>query len=223
MKSRATETRMLADVRVWQGARMSNGVSYPVFRTSDPAAALTLARRLLTLGEREYAQVSVDVELCTVAEVLRLRQALPDTWFRTENDDFWARDPDERAELRFDFHAPELSQDTDDLRPLLPLWASMLDRPVGSVEDGFTALVGANYGLIRWNQVIWPEVPELGYFGRVEHDGVTLVFNCDATGADREVGTHTVCVDVHRTRNAQRKAAWLAEQVGRPVIGPPYA
>lgn len=29
--------------------------------------------------------------------------------------------------------------------------------------------------MIRWEQLIWPEVPELGYGGRVEHDGVTLV------------------------------------------------
>ncbi|WP_133900203.1 hypothetical protein [Streptomyces sp. KS 21] len=201
---------------------MSNGVSYPVFRTSNPAAALALARRLLTLGEREYAQVSVDAELCTVTEVLRLRGSLPDAWFRTENDDFWLRDPNERAELRFEFHAPELSEKTGELLPLLPLWVSMLDQPVGSVEDEFTALVGANYGWIRWDQAIWPEVPELGYGGRVEHDGVTLVFNCDAAGTDRQVGTHTVCVDVHRTHDAQRYAAWLAERVGLSVIGPPY-
>ncbi|WP_369149055.1 hypothetical protein [Streptomyces sp. R44] len=201
---------------------MSNSVSYPVFRTSDPAAALGTARRLLALGEREYAQVSVDAELCTIAEVLRIRRALPDAWFRTENDDFWAREPAERAELRFEFHASELSEDTDDLVSLLPLWASMLDRPVGSVEDRFTTLVDANYGSIRWDQVIWPEVPERGYGGRVEHDGVTLVFNCDATEANREVSTHTVYVSVHRTPGAQQYAAWLAEQIGQAVIGPPY-
>ncbi|WP_405827816.1 hypothetical protein [Streptomyces sp. NBC_00105] len=108
---------------VWQGAGMSNGVSYPVFRTSDPAAALALARRLLALGEREYAQVSVDVELCTVAEVLRLRRALPDAWFRTENDAIWARVVDEDANLRTDWHASELSEEADDLAPLLPIGA----------------------------------------------------------------------------------------------------
>ncbi|MFB7180701.1 hypothetical protein ACFCYI_23720 [Streptomyces sp. NPDC056257] len=201
---------------------MSNGVSYPVFRTSDRAAALAMARRLLALGEREYAQVSVDVELRTVAEVLRLRRALPDAWFRTENDEFWVRARHERAERPGEFHAPELSEDADDLGPLLPLWASMSERPVGSVEDDFTALVGRNHGLIHWDQLIWPQVPERGYGGRVEHDRVTLVLNCDEAGTETQVGTHTVCVGLHRTRDAGRYATWLAEQVGRSVIGPPY-
>ncbi|MFD4243571.1 hypothetical protein ACFWP3_18535 [Streptomyces sp. NPDC058525] len=185
---------------------MSNGVSHPVFRTSDPAAALATARRLLALGEREYAQVSVDVELRSVAGVLRLRRAVPDVWFSTDD-----------AEL----HASELTEDAAGLAPLLPLWASMLDRPVGSVEDAFTAAVGSDYGSVRWHQVIWPEVPELGYGGRVEHDGVTVVFNCDAEGADRRAGAHTVCVDVQRTGAAARYAQWLAGRVGLAVVGPP--
>ncbi|MFE6834925.1 hypothetical protein ACFVFI_08790 [Streptomyces sp. NPDC057705] len=201
---------------------MSNGVSHPVFRTSDPAAALALARRLITLGEREYAQVSVDVELCTVDEVLRLRRALPDAWFRTENDAFWARVVDEDADLRTDWHASELPEEADDLAPLLPIGAFVLDQPVGSLEDRFTGLVGENHGVIRWEQLLWPEVPELGYGGRVEHDGVTLVFNCDDAGTGLQVGAHTVCVDLHRRRDAGRYTAWLAEQVGRSVIGPPY-
>ncbi|WP_405940898.1 hypothetical protein [Streptomyces sp. NBC_00207] len=119
--------------------------------------------------------MSVDVELCTVVEVLRLRRALPDAWFRTENDAIWARVVDEDADLRTDGHASELSEDADDLAPLLPIGTFILDQPVGSVEDRFTGLVGDNHGMIRWEQLIWPEVPELGYGGRVEHDGVTLV------------------------------------------------
>ncbi|MFF2776115.1 hypothetical protein ACFVU3_14515 [Streptomyces sp. NPDC058052] len=202
---------------------MSNGVSYPVFRTSDPAVALATGRRLLALGAREYAQVSVDVELRTVTEVLELRRSLPDAWFRTESEEFWAREFDDaQAGLRCDWHAAELSEDPDDLAGLLPLWASMVDQPVGSVEDAFTTLVGTRYGSIRWDQVIWPAVPERGYDGRVQHDGVTLVFNCDAPGTDRQIGTHTVCVDVHRTGDSQGHAAWLAEQIGQAVIGPPY-
>ncbi|MFD3530272.1 hypothetical protein [Streptomyces sp. NPDC058664] len=201
---------------------MSNGVSYPVFRTSDSAAALATARQLLALGEREYAQVSVDVELCTVAEVMELRRVLPDSWFRTENEEFWARNLDTQTVLRCDWHATELSADTDSIALLLPLWASMVDQPVGGVEDAFAALVGTRYGVIRWDQMIWPAVPEHGYEGRVEHDGVTLVFNCDDAGADRQVGTHTVCVDVHETRDSQKYTARLAEQIGQAVIGPPY-
>ncbi|GAA3387018.1 hypothetical protein [Streptomyces roseoviridis] len=76
------------------------------------------------------------------------------------------------------------------------------------------------HGSIRWHQVIWPAVLERGYDGRVEHDGVTLVFNCDDPGTDRRIGTHTVCVDVHGTGDWRGYAAWLAEQVGLAVIGP---
>ncbi|MEU2508564.1 hypothetical protein ABZ621_28130 [Streptomyces sp. NPDC007863] len=213
---------MLADVGVGQDASMSNGVSYPVFRTSDSAAALATARQLLALGEREYAQVSVDVELCTVAEVMELRRVLPDSWFRTENEEFWARKLDTQTVLRCDWHAAELSEDTDSLAPLLPLWASMVDQPVGGVEDAFATLVGMRYGVIRWDQMIWPAVPEHGYDGRVEHDGVTLVFNCDDAGVERQIGTHTVCVDVHKTRDSQKHTAWLANQIGQAVIGSPY-
>ncbi|MFB7044262.1 MULTISPECIES: hypothetical protein [unclassified Streptomyces] len=213
---------MLANIDVWQGAHMSSGVSHPVFRTSDPVAALAAARQLLALGDRDYAQVSVDVELCTVAEVWELRRLLPDAWFRTENEEFWAREFDAKAGLRCDWQAAELSEDADGLVDLLPLWASLLDQPVGSVEDAFTALVGPRYGSIRWDQVIWPAVDERGYNGRVEHDGVTLVFNCEDPGTDWQIGTHTVCVNVQKTGDSQSYAAWLAEQIGQAVIGPPY-
>ncbi|MFJ2859703.1 MULTISPECIES: hypothetical protein [unclassified Streptomyces] len=107
------------------------------------------------------------------------RQVLPDVWFPMESEEFWARESDARAGLWCDGHAAELSEGADGLVLLLPLWASMPDRPVGGAEDGFTALVGARYGSIHWDQVIRPTVPEHGYDGRVHHEAVTLVFNCD--------------------------------------------
>ncbi|MFJ3633185.1 hypothetical protein [Streptomyces sp. NPDC090112] len=211
---------MPASIDMWQGAQMSNGVPYPVYRTSDHAKALAMARRLLALGDRDDAHVSVDVELRTVAEVLEVRQVLPEAWFRTENKEFWARDVDAHEDFRCDWHAAELSEGASDLVPLLPLWASMLDQPVGSVEDAFTSLVGARYASISWGQLIWPEVPERGYYGRVEHDGLTIVFNCDDTETTRRIGTHTVCVNVHRTEGSQSYATWLAEQIGQAIIVP---
>jgi hypothetical protein len=202
---------------------MSNGVSYPVLRTSDPAAALSAARRLLALGWQEYARVSVDVELCTVAEVEELRRSLPDAWFRTESDEFWAREyGNTDPGFRCDWHAAELTGDADELTALLPVWASMLDQPVGSIEDHFTAQVGTRYGTVRWEGLAWPEVPEHTYDGRIEHDGVTVVFNCNDPGTDRQAGTHTVCVDVQRTEQARSYAVLLAGRIGRTVIGPPY-
>ncbi|MFI8365196.1 hypothetical protein ACIGD1_34215 [Streptomyces sp. NPDC085612] len=201
---------------------MSTGISYPVFRTSDPAEALAMAWRLIAMGERAYAEVSVEAELCTVPEVLRLRRGLPDGWFRTENDDFWARERDDPTEWRYEYHASELSEEPDDLGPMLPIWVSMLDQPLGSVEDSFAGLAGANFGSISWRQLIWPQAPELGYDGRVEHDRVTLVLNCNAEGTDLEAGTHTLCIGLQRRPEAEGYAAWLAGQVGGTVIGSPY-
>ncbi|MEV6681548.1 hypothetical protein AB0N09_32450 [Streptomyces erythrochromogenes] len=201
---------------------MSSGVSYPVFRTSDPAEALAMAWRLLALGEREYAEVSVEAELRTVPEVLRLRRGLPDAWFRTENDDLWASRPDDPTEWCYEHPASELSEEPDDLGPMLPIWVSMPDQSLGSVEESFAGLAGANFGSISWRQLIWPQAPERGYDGRVEHDRVTLVLNCNADGTDLEAGTHTVCIGLQRTPEAEGYAAWLAGQVGRTVIGPPY-
>ncbi|MFJ3970640.1 hypothetical protein ACIPYR_21205 [Streptomyces parvus] len=60
---------------------MSNPIGYPVFRTADPVQALRVARQLVAAGDVRYAQVSVDVELRTVPDVLRIREALPDVWF----------------------------------------------------------------------------------------------------------------------------------------------
>ncbi|MEV7174662.1 hypothetical protein AB0O18_33825 [Streptomyces sp. NPDC093224] len=201
---------------------MSSGISYPVFRTSDPAEALAVAWRLIALGECEYAEVSVEAELCTVPEVLRLRRGLPDGWFRTESDDFWARERDDPTQWRYEYRASELSGDPDDLGPMLPIWVSVLDQSLGSVEDSFAGLVGANFGSISWRQLIWPQAPELGYDGRVEHDRVTLVLNCNAEGTDLEAGTHTLCIGLQRGPEADGYAGWLAGQVGRTVIGLPY-
>lgn len=38
---------------------MSTDIAYPVFRTPDPALALSTARRLMEFGRREHSEVSV--------------------------------------------------------------------------------------------------------------------------------------------------------------------
>ncbi|MFE5813150.1 hypothetical protein ACFQ6S_07060 [Streptomyces sp. NPDC056479] len=118
---------------------MSNPIAYPVFRTTDPVTALRVARQLMAVGDQQYADVSVDVELCTVPEVLRIREALPDAWFRKEDVEEWARDPSDPTGLHGGVHAPELSSDPGFLSWHLPLWASMEYRRVGSVEEEFAA------------------------------------------------------------------------------------
>lgn len=83
--------------------------------------------------------MSVDVELCTVVEVLRLRRALPDAWFRTENDAIWARVVDEDADLRTDGHASELSEDADDLAPSSRSGRSSWTSPSAASRTGSPA------------------------------------------------------------------------------------
>ncbi|MGW6356274.1 hypothetical protein ACWFR5_13955 [Streptomyces sp. NPDC055092] len=203
---------------------MSNPIAYPVFRTPDPVLALRVARQLVAVGDRQCAEVSVDVELCTVQEVLRIRKALPDAWFRKEDVEDWTRDPSDPTGLHGGVHAPELSSDPDFLSSRLPLWASMEYRPVGSVEEEFAALVGPNIGEIWWSGLFWPDVPDRDIHGEPNNARVSLLFNCRTQGLDERSDDHTVLVHVRRRNrdgSEERHASWLAEQIGQTVIGPP--
>ncbi|WP_371614213.1 hypothetical protein [Streptomyces sp. NBC_00454] len=203
---------------------MSNPIAYPVFRTPDPVLALRVARQLAAVGDEQYAEVSVDIELCTVPEVLRIREALPDAWFCKEDVEDWARDPSDPTGLHAGVHAPELSTDPDFLSSHLPLWASMLDQPLGSIEAEFTALVGPNFGEIQWRSLLWPDVPDHGIAGEANNARVSLLFNSRVQGFAERSDDHTVLVHVRRRNHdgsEERHAAWLAEQIGRSIIGPP--
>ncbi|MGY1583877.1 hypothetical protein [Streptomyces sp. MN13] len=203
---------------------MSSPIAYPVFRTTDPVLALCVARQLVAVGDQQYAEVSASVELCTVPEVLRIREALPDAWFRKEDVEDWARDPADPTGLHVGVHAPELSSDPDFLGSHLPLWASMEYRAVGSMEDEFAALVGPNIGEIWWSSLIWPDVPDHGIHGEANNARVSLLFNCRTQSLDERSGDHTVLVHVlRRSRDGseERHASWLAGQIGQSVIGPP--
>ncbi|MFJ9718526.1 hypothetical protein ACIRPQ_21710 [Streptomyces sp. NPDC101213] len=203
---------------------MSSPLAYPVFRTTDPVLALRVARQLVAVGDPQHAEVSADVELCTVPEVLRIREALPDAWFRKEDVEDWARDPSDPTGLHAGVHAPELSSDPDFLASHLPLWASMQYRAVGSIEDEFTALVGANIGELWWSSLIWPDVPDRGIHREANNARVSLLFNCRTQSLDEHCDDHTVLVHVlrgNRDGSEERHASWLAEQIGQSVIGPP--
>ncbi|MBC9714995.1 hypothetical protein H9Y04_20810 [Streptomyces sp. TRM66268-LWL] len=198
---------------------MSNDVAYPVFHTPDPALALAVARQLLSVGDQEYVQVSVDVELPRVQDVLHVSRALPDAWFRKEGDD-WESDP---TGLNAGVHAPQLPSEAAFLSEHLPLWASMLDQPAGSIEDTFTAVAGKYVAEIRWDSLGWPEVPERGLGAEYSHAVVTVLFNTGTREMDEWSHGHTVLVHVRRSGGGydERHASWLAEQVGQTVIGPP--
>lgn len=66
---------------------MSNGVAYPILRTPDLDLALRVARQMVVFGAQPGSEVSVLVEVPTVTEAGRLRDALPDTWFESESMD----------------------------------------------------------------------------------------------------------------------------------------
>ncbi|MFF3013785.1 hypothetical protein [Streptomyces sp. NPDC057939] len=203
---------------------MSNPIAYPVHRTTDPVLALSVARQLVAVGDQQYAEVSVDVELCTVPEVLRMREALPDAWFRKVDVEDWARDPSDPTGLHGGVHAPELSTDPDFLASHLPLWASMEYRAVDSIEEQFAALVGSNIGEIWWSSLIWPDVPDRDIPGEANNARVSLLFNCRTKSLDERSDHHTVLVHVRRGSrdgSEERHASWLAEQIGGSVIGPP--
>ncbi|MFB7242255.1 hypothetical protein ACFCYX_07250 [Streptomyces populi] len=203
---------------------MSVDVAYPIFRTNDPASALRVARQLLTVGIQQYSRVHVDAELRTVEDVLHARKALPDAWFRREDLEDWVRDSDDTTGLHHTIQAPQLSTDPALWSAHLPLWASVKDQPVGSIEDRFTAVAAGHVAEILWDFLEWPEVPEAGLYADFKHAEVSVLFNAATRELDERIDGHTVLVHVRR-RNGdgyeERHASWLAEQIGQTVIGPP--
>jgi hypothetical protein len=203
---------------------MSVDVAYPIFHTSDPTQALRVGRRLLTVADRQGARVCVDVELTTVEDVLDASRALPDAWFRKEDTEDWVRDPSDPTGLHCGVHAPLLSTEPAFLSAHLPLWASMSDQPVGGVEDRFTAMAGRHVAEIHWSSLVWPAVPERGLYAESNHAEVSVLFNTATRELDERGDGHTVLVHVRRGGDKEYQeshAAWLAEQIGRTVIGPP--
>ncbi|GHI86701.1 hypothetical protein [Streptomyces xanthophaeus] len=200
---------------------MSNSIAYPVFRTPDPDAALSVARQLVEFGVRPYSEVSVEAEVPTLAEVGRLRDALPEAWFRSDTAPFGTGvEPDLARSVR----AGELPDDLAGVAEHLPFSVSMLDQPVGSVEAHFAAAVGPHPAEIHWSALEWPPAPERDLRGEYKHAEVTLLLNCDSRELGERAATHLVLVHVRRRNRdgyEERYAQWLAEQFGQQVIGPP--
>ncbi|MEV6193385.1 hypothetical protein AB0M19_13415 [Streptomyces sp. NPDC051920] len=202
---------------------MSIDVAYPIFRTDDPASALRVARQLLAVGIQQCSRVSVDVELRTIEDVLHARKALPDAWFRREDLEDWVRDPNDPAGLHHEIQASQLSADPALWSAHLPLWASVVDQPVGSIEDRFTAAAAGHVAEILWDYLGWPEVPEAGLHSEFTHAEVSVLFNAATRDLDERIDGHTVLVHVRYGGGAYevRHASWLAEQIGQTIIGPP--
>ncbi|MEV7524244.1 hypothetical protein [Streptomyces sp. NPDC091371] len=201
---------------------MSTDVAYPVFRTPDPELALSMARLLVEFGTEPYSEVSVEALVSTSAGVGRMRDALPEAWFRsgTAPCDLGAGRPEPARSVR----ARDLPYELAGVEEYLPFTVSVPDQPVGSIEDRFAAVVGPHLGQIRWSLLAWPPAPERDLHGEYKHAEVTVLFNCDHRDLDSPADTHLVLVHVRR-RNGDgyedRFAAWLAGLIGQEVIGPP--
>ncbi|MFG2950502.1 hypothetical protein [Streptomyces adustus] len=203
---------------------MSNDVAYPIFRTPDLELALRAAWQMAAFGAQPYSEVSVEAEVATLTEVRRLRDVLPESWFTCWNMDAPVVLPPGIPDLTRSAPARELPDNLADIQAYLPLTVSMLDQPLGSIEDHFAAVIGPHPAAIRWSSLSWPEAPERDLYGESKHAEVTLLLNCDSRELDARADTHLVLVHVRR-RNGDgyedRFAVWLAEQIGRKVIGPP--
>ncbi|MFF3728538.1 hypothetical protein ACFYYM_40015 [Streptomyces erythrochromogenes] len=202
---------------------MSTDVAYPVFRSPDRNRALRVAWQMVAFGRQSCSYVSVDATVPTRAEVKRLREALPDSCFIYWQGGVDAVPPADIPDLFCGVPARD-PVDSPGLDEYLPLSVSMLDQPVGSIEDHFAHVVGPYPAKIHWDSMYWPGAPERGLHGEVNNSKVTLLLHCADRGLDVQFDTHTVLVHV-RQRNGDgyedRFAQWLAEQIGQKVIGPP--
>lgn len=206
---------------------MSNDIAYPVFRTPDPALALSTARRLMEFGHSEHSDVCVYTELHSVAEVRRVAKELPEGWFRgwEEYGEFDGVPLEDQPALVVGVKGPGLPIDPAAYAGRLPVECALDDLPVGSIEDSFTAAIGPNIGWINWEMLCWPDAPELGLHGESKHAEVTLLFNTPTRELDEPADDHTVLVHIRSAvfdgiQTREPYAHWLAEQVGLTVIGP---
>ncbi|MEV7053878.1 hypothetical protein AB0N95_00200 [Streptomyces microflavus] len=206
---------------------MSTDIAYPVFRTPDPALALSTARRLMEFGRREHSEVSVYAALPSVAEVRRVGKEVPEGWFRGQEKyrEFDGVPLEAQPVLVVGVPGLGLPTEPTAYEGRLPVEYEQLDLPVGSIEDAFTATIGSNRGEINWKMLCWPDVPELGFPGESTHAEVTLLFNTPTRELDESADDHTVLVHVRSAASDggqmnEPYAHWLAEQVELAVIGP---
>ncbi|MGW6392834.1 hypothetical protein ACWFR1_20510 [Streptomyces sp. NPDC055103] len=101
----------------------------------------------------------------------------------------------------------------------------LLGQAVGSVEDAFTAGIGPSVSEINWQDLCWPDAPEVGFLGESKQAEVTLPLNTSTRGHDEPADDHTVLlhvrsVDIDSRQMREPYAHWLAAQVGLTAIGP---
>ncbi|MFE1869606.1 hypothetical protein ACFW9N_01690 [Streptomyces sp. NPDC059496] len=206
---------------------MSDAIAYPVFRTPDPALALSTARSLVEFGRYAYSRVSAYAAFHSVAEVRAVAKELPTGWFRGQEEygEFDGVPLEDRPPLVVGVRGPGLPADPAAYEGRLPLEWELLNVPVGSIEDAFTAAIGPSRGEINWETLCWPDAPEAGFHGESKHAEVTLLFNTTTRDLDEPADDHTVLLHVRSALADGRQlrepyARWLADQLGLTVIGP---
>ncbi|MFG2334063.1 hypothetical protein ACGFMM_31225 [Streptomyces sp. NPDC048604] len=207
---------------------MSNDIAYPVFHSPDPVLALSMARRLMEFGRCEYTNVSLYAELRSVDEVRRGAKELPAGWFRGQEQygEFDDRVPfEDRPAWLVGVRGAGLPTDPTAYEGRLPVDYELLNQAVDGIEDAFTAAIGPSVGEINWQDLCWPDAPEVGFHGESKHAEVTLLLNASTRAYDEPADDHTVLVhvrsvDVDGCQVREPYAHWLAGQVGLTVIGP---
>ncbi|MFI5529685.1 hypothetical protein ACIA8O_14215 [Kitasatospora sp. NPDC051853] len=181
---------------------MTTERAYPVLHTPDLAEAVATARDLLALAGLAETSVRCTAPATGPDQWRRLLAALPGA--RTVRDPFATPVPH------------------DGPWPEVPVKVFQEEAPLGSVEDAFLAALDrapGTPGTLEWWPVRWPSVPRLhlpGYAGA--HSSVELLVNSPAPQGGSPSFGHAVLIHV-RGADLER-AQWLAERVGRTVIGP---
>ncbi|MDX3226216.1 hypothetical protein [Streptomyces sp. ME19-01-6] len=182
---------------------MGNSQAYPVFRTTDLAAAVETARRLLAIGDPTGVKVSLEVTVSEASELEMLSAAMP-----TATAFGCGQSPAIQASTSSVIASP------------FPIFLEWTSQPLGRLEDCFVAVAGKCPATVVWSRVGWPEVPALHLPAEEEYAHVSVSINSRQLHWDEPAPDHTV--HIHDRKGGSLRAQWLADQVGLYLIGPPY-
>ncbi|MFD4276801.1 hypothetical protein R2B67_33045 [Streptomyces cyaneofuscatus] len=180
-------------------AAMSNSYAQPILRTADLSEGLRVVERLLGIADLRDLEVDFEAIISSAHVLTPLLTLFP------------------KAEWWGEGGGNASSAEGDDPLTHLPLrlrgWAAS-PEPVGPFLD---ALDGSP-ATVRWDFMGWPEAPEIGLgVGGARGAFVTLCVNVRDLELEEPAADHTVFVHVKQVE--AERAPWLAEQVGRQVIG----
>ena len=100
----------------------------------------------------------------------------------------------------------------------VPLADLLRDLPPLVAE---VSLAGTDRATVTWWLPGWPALPQLDLLEQRKHAHVQLTLNSRDIDELHPAPDHTVYVHVGGREEEQRRASWLAAQVGHAVIGQP--